>query len=125
MTPILAELTGLETAGLICAIIFGGIGSLVGVIAMFKKQEVAVQQPVDIQIIEQFVSKAEFNAHVATVNREIFQLREIFRKEIPEMERRISEAGENRVGKLHDRINDVLSEVSTLEGKIEEGFKTR
>ena len=39
------------------------------------------------------------------------------------MERRISESGENRVTKLHDRINEVLAEVSRLEGIVGQALK--
>lgn len=49
---------------------------------------------------------------------QIAEIREIIRRELPEMERRISMAGEQRVEKIHNRINEVLSEVSKLEGLI-------
>lgn len=48
--------------------------------------------------------------------KEIHELREIIRREIPEMERRLAEAGEERAVKLHGRINDVLTAVSKIEG---------
>jgi hypothetical protein len=47
---------------------------------------------------------------------EIREIREILRKEIPEIERRLSEAGEERAVKLHARINDVLAAISKIEG---------
>ena len=114
----LAELTGLETGGLVCSIVFGGVGMIIGATALFKKQEVQVEQPLAVEFVEQFVSKQEFATHVQGANREMHQLREILRVEIPEMERRIAQAGEIRVEKIHNRINEVLAEVSKVEGMI-------
>lgn len=88
-----------------------------------KKTDVKVQQPLDVQLVESFVSKSDFNAHVAAVSLGMHQMREILRTEIPQMERRIMESGEHRVTKLHDRINDVLAEVSRVEGVIEQALK--
>jgi len=104
---------------------FTGIMSLatlgamvVMIVALNKKQQVQVQTPLDVQAVESFVSKADFQQHAAGVAHEIHQIREILRQEIPGMERRIAESGEQRVAKLHDRINDVLAEVSRLKGRM-------
>ena len=113
----LADISGSE----LVAYIFGVGGLVVGIIGLLKKQETVISnQPLSVELIEQFVTKDEFAKLVSQVNKEIHQLREIFRVEIPQMERRIAEAGEHRVTKLHDRINEVLTEVSTLEGEIKQ-----
>jgi hypothetical protein len=72
MTTILmlAELTGLETAGIIGGLVFGGAGSLVAVIALFKKTDTEVSpQPLNVEIVkalhDQFAQKDDFEAHVA------------------------------------------------------------
>jgi len=61
----------------------------------------------------------ETNRRLAAHDKDLAELREVIRCELPEMERRIATAGEQRVEKIHGRINDVLSEVSKLEGIIE------
>ena len=65
----LAELTGLEVGGLICAIAFGGGSLIIAVIALNKKQEVRVEQPVSVTISEElhkvFAAKDAFESHVA------------------------------------------------------------
>jgi len=66
----LAELTGLETAGIIGGLVFGGAGSLVAVITLFKQTDTQVSpQPLNVEIVkelhDQFAQKEEFEAHVA------------------------------------------------------------
>lgn len=66
----LADLTGLETAGVIGGLVFGGAGSLVAVIALFKKTDTQVSpQPLNVEIVkalhDQFAQKDDFEAHVA------------------------------------------------------------
>jgi hypothetical protein len=87
---------------------------VVMIVALNKKQQVQLQTPVNVQTVESYVSKAEFQHHATGVSHEIHQIREILRMEIPEMERRIAQSGELRISKLHDRINEVLVEVSRL-----------
>jgi hypothetical protein len=87
---------------------------VVMIVALNKQQQVRVETPLDVRAVESFVSTTEFQQHAAGVAREIHEIREILRREIPEMERRIAQSGEQRVTKLHDRINDVLAEVSRL-----------
>ena len=89
---------------------------VVMIVALNKQQQVRVETPLDVRSVESFVSATEFHQHAAGVAREIQEIREILRREIPEMERRIAQSGEQRVTKLHDRINDVLAEVSRLRG---------
>jgi hypothetical protein len=66
----LAELTGMEAAGVIGGLVFGGAGSLVAVIALFKKTDTEVSpQPLNVEIVkalhEQFANQEDFEAHVA------------------------------------------------------------
>lgn len=72
---ILAELTGLEIGSLICVIAFGGGSLLVAIVALNKKQEVKVEQPVSITITEElhkvFANREAFNEHVADNKREV------------------------------------------------------
>ena len=89
---------------------------VVMIVALNKQQQVRVETPLDVRAVESFVSTTEFHQHAAAVAREIQEIREILRREIPEMERRIAQSGEQRVTKLHDRINDVLAKVSRLSG---------
>ena len=107
--------------GLMAMATFGAL--VVMIVALNKKQQVQVETPLDVHTVESFVSKAEFNHFVNSATHEIHQIREILRMEIPGMERRIAESGEHRVTKLHDRINDVLAEVSRLEGIVEQALK--
>jgi hypothetical protein len=106
--------------GLMALATFGAL--VVMIVALNKKQQVRVETPLDVQTVESFVSKAEFNQFVAAATSDIHQIREILRQEIPALERRISESGEHRVTKLHDRINQVLAEVSRLEGIVEQAL---
>jgi hypothetical protein len=67
---ILAQLTGLETAGIIGGLVFGGAGSLVALIALLKKTDVQVSpQPLNVEIVkslqERFASQADFETHLA------------------------------------------------------------
>ena len=102
--------------GLMSLATFGAM--VVMIVALNKKQEVRVEAPLEVQGVESFVSKPDFNRHAAGVTREIHDIREILRREIPEMERRIAESAEARVARLHERLNDVLAEVSRLEGML-------
>jgi len=66
----LAELTGLEIAGIVGGLVFGGAGSLVAVIALFKQTDTQVSpQPLNVEIVkalhDQFAQKEDFEAHVA------------------------------------------------------------
>ena len=66
----LANLTALETAGIIGGLVFGGAGSVVAVIALFKKSDTQVSpQPLNVEIVkalhDQFAQKDDFEAHVA------------------------------------------------------------
>jgi hypothetical protein len=128
---LLAQLTGLESAGIICSIIVGVLGSASGVIMLFKRQEVQVQQPVDVQLVkaihDQFASKEDFLAHVdqnLQTHRDLFAkiggvergARQHLEEKLDAMQRSSEEGRE----KLHDRINAVLEAVSELRGTVNE-----
>ena len=131
---ILATLTGLETAGIICSIIVGVLGSTSGVIMLFKRQAVQVQQPVDVQLVkalhEQFAAKENFDRHVehnALTHRDLFlkiggverNARQHLEEKLDAMQRSSEEARE----KLHIRLNTVLEAVSELRGTVNEMSK--
>ncbi len=64
---IFAELSGLERGGLICAIIFGALSSVIALIALLKKQETVISpQPLAVTIVEEmhkrFASKEAFDS---------------------------------------------------------------
>ena len=63
--------------------------------------------------------RAEVKRRLDAHDKDLAELREVIRIELPEMERRIAAAGEGRVEKIHNRINEVLAEVSKLEGMME------
>lgn len=124
-----AELTGLETAGIICSIVAGVLGSASGVIMLFKRQEVQVQQPVDVQLVkalhDQFAAKEDFDRlveHNAMTHRDLFLkingvergARERLEEKLDAMQRSSEEA---RV-RLHQRLNTVLEAVSELRGTV-------
>lgn len=67
---LLAELTGLETAGIIGGLVFGGAGSLVAVIALFKQSDTQISpQPLNVEIVkalhDQFAKQDDFSAHLS------------------------------------------------------------
>ena len=128
---LLAQLTGLESAGIICSIVVGVLGSTSGVIMLFKRQEVQVQQPVDVQLVkamhDQFASQDDFHAHVGQdlqTHRDLFAkiggvergARQHLEEKLDAMQRSSEEGRE----KLHNRINAVLEAVSELRGTVNE-----
>ncbi len=95
-----------------------------------KPAPTQLEQPVQIQKVFPAVTVAEMRDAIAKTNEridrqqeQIDKINEIIRVEIPQMERNITAAGEQRVVKLHDRLNEVLAEVSRLEGRIDEALK--
>jgi hypothetical protein len=99
------------------------VSSMAG--TFFRKTDVNVQQPLIVELSKRFVEHTEFAQFRRQTNEQIAGLQEIVRKEIPEMERRIADGGEERVSKLHERMNQILKEVSHLEGVVTEGNKHR
>ena len=114
------------STGEVLMLVFTGLMCASTVVSTFwKKTDVNVSQPFEVEFTKRFVEHSEFAQFRRQTNEQIAALQEIVRKEIPEMERRIAEGGEERVSKLHERINQVLKEVSHLEGVVTEGNKRR
>lgn len=49
---------------------------------------------------------------------EIEKLKDTIRTDLPLMERRLDKANEERVGNVHDRVNEILGEVRELRGEL-------
>jgi hypothetical protein len=54
---------------------------------------------------------------------DIEKIKDLFREELPEMERRLDKANEDRVSEVHDRVNEILGEVRELRGEMNGGKK--
>lgn len=111
----------------------GAVGALIiSMVALNRRQNVKVQQPLEIKPVSDYVHKAEFN-RLAEQNEQTH--RDIFsklggiergatgnlgklREEIHAMELRINQSGEDRSEKIHERINEVLAEVSEIRGEL-------
>ena len=89
-------------------------------------------------IFAMFFTRREHEAHKEEVGRRIGALESnmvhldvkiahlddkiaLVREEIRESEDRLDEANENRSVKIHDRLNEILKAVSTLQGQINSG----
>jgi hypothetical protein len=89
-------------------------------------------QPLQVQGVDRFVEKSTFDralqkndeehkqifAKINGSDRGVHQQFEAVRKEMHEMELRITSCGEERTTKVHDRVNQVLEAVSELRGEI-------
>jgi hypothetical protein len=116
---IFAELTGLESAGIIAAIVVGALSVIISTVALLKRSEVQVSpQPLTVEVVkalhEQFASKAEFDAFVLKTEGELAAQREILRKEIPAMTAAINAEGEKRIRRVHARIDPLVVGVASL-----------
>lgn len=116
---ILAEASGLETAGIISAIIVGGFSVIIATIALIKKQQVQVDQPVQVTITEElhkvFAAKEAFEQHVKDDKREHENL---FSK-IGGVDRGNGEKMSREVGAIHSRINGIEKSLGGLEKAAE------
>ncbi|MEI8288787.1 MAG: hypothetical protein WCH99_04895 [Verrucomicrobiota bacterium] len=114
----LAELTGLEIGSIVTGFVFGSIGLLIAGVAAFKKTEVAVDQPISVEIIEElherFADKQDFNKHVEKTEKELTAMKEIIRKEIPAMVAEVNKAGEQRIRRVHSRLDPLVIGVAQL-----------
>jgi hypothetical protein len=116
--PLLAELTGLEIAGVIGGLVFGGAGSLVGVIALFKKTSTRISpQPLNVEIVkamhERFARQEDLAALVAANSENHLQ---IFRRlETVEREARAALGGEiSKINLDRQRTMEKLNEQFTF-----------
>jgi hypothetical protein len=118
MISILADLTGLETAGVIGGLVFGGAGSLVAVIALFKKADTEISpQPLSVEIVkslhDQFANREEFESHVAASNARHAQL--LQKLELVERDARTALAVEiSKVNADRQRTMEKLNEQFTF-----------
>ena len=71
------------------------------------------------------LKESQTHAHqrIDRLETRVGEIQEVIRKEIPEIERRLSIASEERVTKLHNRINEVLAAVSKIEGYCQSNHK--
>lgn len=104
----LAEMSGLEIGALICSLIFGGVGMLVGITGLFKKQDVKVDQPLNVQLLESFTTKKDFDSHAADNKREF----EAIRTELREDRKNNEIHASARSKSIYDKIDDVREELS-------------
>lgn len=104
----LAEMNGLETGGLICSIIFGFFGVVVAITGLFKKSEVKVEQPLNVQLLESFTSKKDFDAHASDNKREF----EAIRSELREDRHNNEVHASQRSAGIYKRIEAVREELS-------------
>lgn len=70
MIPMLANLTGLESAGVVGGLVFGATGAIVAIVSLFKKTDTKISpQPLHVEmdraLHERFANKDDFEAHVA------------------------------------------------------------
>jgi len=115
----LAEITTLESAGIITAIAVGALSVILATVALLKRSDVQVfPQPLTVEIVkalhEQFASKTEFDAFVLKAEKEFAAQREILRREIPAMVAAINAEGEKRVRRVHSRIDPLVVGVASL-----------
>jgi hypothetical protein len=103
-----AEMSGLEIGALICSLIFGGVGMFVGVMGLFKKQDVKVEQPLNVQLLESFVGKTDFQNHAADNKREF----DAIRTELREDRRNNEVHASQRSAGVYKRIEAVQTELS-------------
>ena len=128
MVPILADLTGLESAGLIGGLVFGGIGAIVAVIALVKKTDTQISpQPLLVEIRkalhEDFAKKEAFDSHVAgnterhaQIFRRIEAVERDARKELGEEISKINADRQRTMEKLNEQftfIRETLSAINT------------
>ena len=95
----------------------GTFGALIiAIIAVSRKQEVKVQQPISVEVIEQlheqFASREGFEEHVRNTAEEFRRLRAENKHDREEIAKKSSE----QVAGVYDRIEDVRKE---LGGKID------
>jgi len=57
-------------------------------------------------------------AIVARHESDIDRLKDLFRVDLPAMERRLDDASEGRISEVHDRVNEILGEVRELRGEM-------
>ena len=86
-----------------------GVGALVvAIAAMNKKQEVKVDQPLNVQLLESFVTKSEFTSHTADNKNDLDSIR----AELREDRRNNEQHASARSAGIYRKIDEVRSELS-------------
>jgi len=80
-----------------------------------KDQHTIYPQPLEVKAAAEYATKAELNLLRLEFTSQIEGLRKEWRQDVG----KLMESGEVRCGKLHTRIDAVLTAVSRLEGRIE------
>jgi hypothetical protein len=115
----LAELTGLEIGSIITGFVFGAIGLLIAGVSAFRKQDVKLDQPVNITITEElhkvFAGKDVFDKHVAENSARHAELFSRIGAAAGGAENKISA----EVTQIHARINLLDKSNSRLEATTE------
>ena len=108
MTPMLADIS----QGEIWMIAFNGILAIAALVGIFrKKQEVSVQQPLDVQMVESLVSKEDFREHV----REDNAVHEQLFSKINGMTRGSDNKISSEITAVHVRVNAIEKSIGGLE----------
>ncbi len=127
---LLAELSGLEVAGLICSIIFGGLCALIGAVALFKKGDMQISpQPFIVAMQKEFATKHEFDEHIKEDKRQFEALRGELHQDRADNQKHVSErqrtlfqeiksTGERLEGKLDSKHSENSVRLNALEKSI-------
>jgi len=108
----LAELSGIETGGVICAMAFGAVGVIVGVIGLLKKQDVNIgPQPMTVELVkafhEQFANKEDV-AEALRDNKDVHE--QIFAK--------IGGVDRGASGRLNAEVSSIYTRIAALEKSV-------
>ena len=127
---ILASLTGLETAGLIGGLVFGCAGTVVAILALFRKTDTEISpQPLHIEIDkalhERFANKDDFEAHVAAntdrhaqIYRKIETVERDARAALGEEIARINADRQRTMERLNDQFTHIRESLSAINTEL-------
>jgi hypothetical protein len=111
MNPLLAELSGLEIAGIIAGFVFGSLGLILSYWLGSKKQQVSVDQPVSVKVIaeldDRFAAKKAFEHHCEQDAAEFRRQRD----ESKQDRETIDAKNSARIKGVYDRIENVRREL--------------
>ena len=112
-----AELSTLEASGIVGALVFGGVGAVVSVFALVKKQEVQLSPtPMPVELVDNFVTRDDFRAHVIA-NQSVH--RDLFAK-IAGVESGGRDASERNLADLRRELNATTSTMHELKGEMKQ-----
>lgn len=105
-------------------ILFALVGVASWIFGMVRKPSTRITpQPLDVRLADQFVTKdycrtahIDAAARVARIEADVQALRQEIRDDRTKLTERLT----IEVGKVHDRVNDVLEAVSELRGRMDE-----